>query len=129
MHIESKATFYNNEVDSSCLMLSGYCKGVEAYLTSTFLENSPTEAIFHCERGIIKINSRFHGPSDVTLISKEKEETIEFNCDTHGYSFEILHFSALLRNNKKESDVITFDFSRKPITLLDAVRLQKGLNY
>ena len=129
IHIESKATFYDNEVDSSCLMLFSYGNGVEAHLKSTFLENSTTEAIFHCERGIIKINSRFHGPSDVTLISEDKEETIEFNCDTHGYSFEMLHFSALLRNNKKESDVMTFDFSRKLIMLLDTVRSQRGLNY
>ena len=128
-HIESKATFFENEVDSSCLMLFSFSNGVEAHLKSTLLEDTPSEATFYCERGIIKINSRFNGPSSVSLISEEKEELIEFECDTNGFSFEILHFNQLIRDVKKESDVMTFDFSRKLMKLLDTVRLQIGLNY
>nr|WP_321227822.1 Gfo/Idh/MocA family oxidoreductase [uncultured Psychroserpens sp.] len=129
IHIESKATFFDNDVDSSCLMLFSYNNGVEAHLKSTLLEKTPTEAIFYCERGTIKINSRFHGPSSVTLISEEKEETIDFDVTTNGYYYEALHFNQLLRDGKKESDVMTFDLSRKLIKLLDTVRLQIGLKY
>ncbi|MEM5566369.1 Gfo/Idh/MocA family oxidoreductase [Psychroserpens sp. AS72] len=129
IHIESKATFFENDVDSSCLMLFSYDNDVEAHLKSTFLEKTPTEAKFYCELGTIKINSRFHGPSNVTLISEEKEETIDFDYSTNGYYYEILHFNQLLRDDKKESDVMTFDFSRTLIQLLDTVRHQIGLNY
>ncbi|WP_040280982.1 Gfo/Idh/MocA family protein [Psychroserpens damuponensis] len=129
IHIESKATFFDNNVDSSCLMLFSYDNDVEAHLKSTFLEKTPTEAIFYCERGTIKINSRFHGPSSVTLISEEKENNVDFNYTTKGYYYEILHFNQLLRHHKTESDVMTFDFSRNLIKLLDTVRAQIGLNY
>ncbi|MDG5493159.1 Gfo/Idh/MocA family protein [Psychroserpens sp. SPM9] len=129
IQIESKATFFENGVDSSCLMLFGYDYNVEAHLKSTLLEKTPTEAIFYCERGTIKINSRFHGPSSVTLTSEDKEETIDFNYSSNGYHYEILHFNQLLRAHKTESDIMTFDFSRKLIQLLDTVRFQIGLNY
>ncbi|MFT6138560.1 MAG: putative dehydrogenase [Patiriisocius sp.] len=129
IHIESKATFFETDVDSSCLMLFTYGNDVEAHLKSTLIENTPTEALFYCEHGTLKINSCFNGPSSVTLISEEKEETIEFDCETNGFSFEILHFNELIRNHKTESDVMTFDFSRKLMTLLDTVRTQISLKY
>lgn len=127
--IESKATFFENGVDSSCLMLLTYNNGVEAHLKSTLSENTPTEAVFHCEKGIIRINSRFHGPSNVTLISEGIEKTFDFDCNTNGYSYETLHFNNLIRHQKTESDIMTFDFSRQLIKILDTVRLQIGLNY
>nr|WP_321237530.1 Gfo/Idh/MocA family oxidoreductase [uncultured Psychroserpens sp.] len=129
IHIESKATFFDNGVDASCLMLFSYDNNVEAHLKSTLLENTATEAIFYCESGSIKINSGFHKPSNVTFISEEKEKTYDFDCTTNGYDYEIRHFNELIRQEKTESDVMTFDFSRNLIKLLDTVRLQIGLVY
>jgi predicted dehydrogenase len=129
IHIESKATFFDNDVDASCLMLFSYDNGVEAHLKSSLLEKTPTEAIFYCERGTIKINSRFQEPSSVTLISEGKEETIDFDYTTNGYYYEILHFNQLLREGKTESNEMTFNFSRNLIKILDTVRFQIGLNY
>ena len=128
-HIESKATFFENDVDSSCLMIFSYDNNVKAHLKSTLLEKTSTEAIYYCERGTIKINSRFHEPSTVMLISEEKEETVEFDHSSIGYYYEIVHFNQLIRDGQTESDVMTFDFSRKLISLLDTVRLQIGLDY
>nr|WP_321222492.1 Gfo/Idh/MocA family oxidoreductase [uncultured Psychroserpens sp.] len=129
VHIESKATFFDNDVDSSCLMVFSYDNGVEAHLKSTLLDKTPTEAIFYCESGTIKINSRFQEPTTVTLIHQDKEETIDFGYTKNGYYYETLHFNQLIRDNKKESDIMTFDFSKKLITLLDTVRSQIGLKY
>ena len=129
VHIEAKATFFENEVDSSCLMLFSYDHGVEAQLKSTLLEHTPTEAMFYCENGRIKINSRFHQPTTVTLISGEQEDTIDFDYTTNGYNFEIEHFNELIRQQHTESDMMTFDFSRNLIKLIDTVRLQIGLKY
>ncbi|WP_460218535.1 Gfo/Idh/MocA family protein [Psychroserpens sp. MEBiC05023] len=127
--IESKATFFDNNVDSSCLILFTYDHGVEAHLKSTLLEHTPTEAIFYCEHGKIVINSRFQEPSSVTLISEDNENTINFKSTSHGYDYEIIHFNELIRQDKIQSDIMSYDFSRKLIELLDTVRLQIGLNY
>lgn len=127
--VEAKATFFDNGVDSSTNMIFNYDQGVKAFLKSTLLEKTPTEAIFHCEKGIIKINSRFQEPTTVSLIFEGKEEIIDFGYTTNGYSFEIIHFNELLRTNKTESNIANFDFSRALMSMLDDVRNLIGLHY
>ena len=127
--LEAEATFFNNIVDSSCNMTFQYPNDVEAILKSTLLEKTPTEAIFHCEKGMIKINSQFHAPSTVSITTNGKEETIDFGYSTIGYNFEVNHFNKLLRQGKTESDIMTFSFSKKLIKTLDKVRDTIGLKY
>jgi len=128
-HIDAKAEFFDNDVDASCDIIFSYDNDVKAYLKSTLLEKTPTEALFYCEKGTIKINSRFHEPSTVILIVDGKETTLDFDYKTIGYSYEIAHFNQLLRDGKTESDVMTFAFSRTLMQTLDAVRKHIGLNY
>ena len=127
--IEAEATFFENEVDSSCTMIFKYNNGVNAYLKSTLLQETPTEAVFHCEKGIIKINSRFHEPSTVTITSNGKEETKDFGYTSFGYNYEVMHFNELLRQGKIQSDVMTYSFSNKLIKTLDKVSQIIGLEY
>ncbi|MDX2370819.1 MAG: Gfo/Idh/MocA family oxidoreductase [Colwellia sp.] len=126
--IAANATFFDNGADSSCSMVFNY-NNATALLKSTLLESTPSEAVFYCEQGIIKINSGFHGPSTVTLINGANEESIDFNCKTHGYNYEISHFNELLRQGKTESHIMTFNFSRHLIETLDSVREIVGLKY
>ncbi|GLS91766.1 oxidoreductase [Psychromonas marina] len=124
-----KATFFDNGADSSCSMVFNYKNGATALLKSTLLASTPCEAIFHCERGTIKINREFHCPSSVTLINGADQQTLDFNCTSNGYSYEIAHFNELLRQGKTESDIMTFEFSRDLINTLDKVREAIGLQY
>ena len=127
--IKANATFFENGADSSCDMKFSYHDEVTALLKSTLLKKTPTEAIFYCEKGTIKINSQFHCPSTVSIIKNGKEDIIDFNCKTIGYNYEAIHFNTLLREGKAESDVMTFDFSRQLIKTLDAVRNLINLHY
>ncbi|PIA80310.1 oxidoreductase [Gaetbulibacter sp. 4G1] len=128
--IKALATFEATEVDSSCTMVFNHNHDVTAFLKSSFLENTPTEAIFYCEKGTIKINTQFHCPTTVTIISLDgKEETVNFNYNTIGYNYEIIHFNNLLREQKTESDIMTFQFSKQLIQTLDNVRRIINLNY
>ncbi|PQJ73552.1 Gfo/Idh/MocA family protein [Polaribacter butkevichii] len=126
--IEAGATFFDNGADSSCNMTFNYTD-TKAVLKSTLVEDTATEAIFTCERGVIKINTMFHMPTTVTVIENGKEEIIDFNYKTIGYNFETIHFNNLLRTNQKESDLMTFDFSINLIKTLDKVRVIIGLEY
>lgn len=128
-NIIAKATFFENEVDSSCNMVFQYKNNIDAHLISTLLEETPTQAIIECENGKIRINSRFHGPSNLTIISNDSEETIDFGYKTIGYNYEIIHFNQLLKQGKTESDIMSFDFSKKLIKSLDEVRDIIGLEY
>jgi predicted dehydrogenase len=127
--IKANATFFENGADSSCSMAFSYENGAVANLKSTLLEASPTQAIFYCEKGTIKIDTQFHAPSTVTLIYEGKENTIDFNYKTIGYNFEAIHFNQLLREGKTESDIMTFEFSRQLIKMLDTVREIIKLDY
>lgn len=127
--VEAKARFFDNGVDASCKIIFNYYNGVKAFLKSSFLEETPTEAIFYCEKGIIKINGQFHRPSTVTITYNGKQATHDFDCHTLGYSYETEHFNELLRNNKTESPIMTHDFSRDLMFILDDVRYLINLKY
>lgn len=126
--ITANATFFDNGADSSCSMIFNYNNAV-ALLKSTLLQSTPCEAVFYCQRGIIRINRGFHGPSTISLINGANEKNIDFNCKTHGYNYEISHFNELLRQGKTESDIMTFNFSRNLMETLDTVREIIGLKY
>lgn len=126
--IDANATFFESGADSECTMIFNY-KDAKATLKSTLLENTPTHAIFTFDKAIVKINTQFHAPSTVTIFENGKEEIIDFGYKTIGYNFEAAHFNNLLREDKKESDVMTFDFSKNLIKTLDEVRSIIGLEY
>ena len=126
--IESTATFFTNGADSSCDMIFNY-DNAKAILKSTFLKETPTEAVFTCENGIIKINTMFHQPTTITLIQNGVEEHVDFSAKTFGYNFEIEHFNQLLRDHKKESELMSFSFSKDLIATLDLIRKKINLNY
>jgi len=129
-HIKANATYFENGADSSCDMVFEYEKNVKAILKSTLIEDTPTEAIFYCKKGIIKINHQFHNPSTISLIPNEGEaETIDFNNKTIGYNYEAIHFNELLRQGKTESNVMSFEFSQALIKTLDDVRNLINLQY
>ncbi len=127
-NIEANATFFETGADSECNMVFKY-QNAKAHLKSTLLENTKTEAIFTFQDAVVKINTMFHQPATVTIFKDDKEETIDFNYNTIGYNFETIHFNQLIRDHKKESDIMTFDFSRKLIKILDEVRNIIGLVY
>ncbi|WP_242206140.1 Gfo/Idh/MocA family protein [Aestuariivivens insulae] len=127
--INAKASFFENNTDSSCDIIFKYNSGTIAYLRSSLLEDTPTEAIFYCEKGTIKIHTQFHKPSAVTINSEGKEKTIDFSERALGYKYEIMHFNDLVRQGKTESNVMTFAFSKQLISLLDEVRALINLNY
>lgn len=127
--IKTNATFFENGADSSCSMVFDYDNDITAHLKSSLLEDMPKEAIFYCEKGTIKINSGFFMPTTVTITANNKEKTIDFNYKKIGYNYEILHFNNLLREGKTESNVMTFEFSKQLIKLLDDVRTSIKLEY
>ncbi|UKM63700.1 Gfo/Idh/MocA family oxidoreductase [Flavobacteriaceae bacterium GSB9] len=128
-NIVANATFFENGADSSCNMEFNYSGGVKAFLKSSLIEELPTQAIFECDKATIKINTQFHAPSNVSIIKDGKEEIKDFSYNTIGYNYETIHFNNLLLEGKRESDVMTFDFSKNLIETLDKVRNIIGLDY
>lgn len=128
--ISAKADFFKNGADSLCDMLFNYGDGISAELKSTFLEETATEAIITGTKGVLKLNSRFHAPTSISLkLLENPEQIIEFDVPYNGYYYEICHFNELLNSNQKESNVMTFEMSKNLMTLLDLVKNEIGLSY
>lgn len=128
--IDATATFFENGADASCQMVFHYDDTVKAYLKSTLLEETATEALFTCEHGAIRVDGSFHVPTTVTLLPKNgASETLHFGYDSIGYNFETIHFNKLLKAGKTESDIMSFKFSNTLIKTLDQVRNLINLNY
>ncbi len=126
--IHAKATFFENGADASCDMVFQY-KNAKATLKSTLLEETPSVAILKFDKAIVKLNKQFHQSSSITVIQNNKEEIINFDFKTIGYNYEIEHFNNLLRAGGKESNIMTFEFSKNLINTLDKVREIIGLTY
>ena len=126
--IDASATFFENGADASCEMVFQY-KNAKATLKSTLLEEIPSIAILKFDKAIVKLNSQFHQSSSITVIQNNKEEIINFDFKTIGYNYETEHFNNLLRAGEKESNIMTFEFSKNLINTLDKVREIIGLTY
>ncbi len=127
--IEASAEFFETGADKSCRISFDYKGGIKAQLSSSLIEHTPTEAIFICEKGSIKINSRFHEPTSVELFDGIERKTVAFSTEGLGYHYEIEHFNALLRANKTESPIMSLITSMALTSLLDRIRSQIGLHY
>ena len=127
-NIEANASFYETGADSKCNMLFNYDDS-KAILKSTLLKETKSEAIYTFTDGVLKLNTRFHEPTTITIIQNDMETTKDFPYKGFGYYYEILHFNQLLRDDKKESDVMTFEFSKLLIETIDKVRNLIRLEY
>ena len=126
--IDASATFFENGADASCDMVFQY-KNAKATLKTSLLEETPSIAILKFENAIVKLNRQFLQSSSITIIQNNTEEIINFDFKTLGYSFETEHFNSLLRAGEKESNMMTFEFSKNLINTLDKVRGIIGLTY
>ncbi|GAA0870921.1 Gfo/Idh/MocA family oxidoreductase [Gangjinia marincola] len=127
--ITASAVFGKTQVDHQCTIEFRYAKGVTADLCSAIDQKTPTECIITCQKGIIKINSRFHEPSTVSILQGGQEETLDVGYTSNGYYYEAVHVQEMLAQDRFESDVWGFDQSLALIELLDTIRERIGLEY
>jgi predicted dehydrogenase len=129
LHVDARATFFENGADSSCHITLLYDHYAKARLLSTLLKETPTVAVITGSEGTLKFHPRFHESSSFTIVKEGKTEPFTFTRRGKGFVHEIEHFCHLLREGKTESPVMSFDNSRQLMGLLDVVREKIGLFY
>ncbi|MCC4214635.1 Gfo/Idh/MocA family protein [Leeuwenhoekiella parthenopeia] len=127
--ISAKAKIGKTGVDEETEMTFTYASGTKAHLASSIKIKTPSLATFVCENGMIIMQGQFHMKDKVTTVLDGVKVDHDFGYKAKGYHFEIMHFADLLRADKKESPIMTYDFSRTLIHTLDTVRQQIGLEY
>jgi len=117
-------------VDENCGMMLSYDDQKMAILYSSILTDTPTEAYIFGEKGCIRINSRWHEATSVTLLlngEEPKDHFFEFNST--GYRYEAEEVMRCVQEGRLESDILPLGFSRNLMELLDRIRLEAGIFY
>ncbi len=127
--IKATAQLGKTGIDEHCDIIFEYPGDTTAILQSSIIENTPTLAEIELETAVIKIGPTWYEPTAVSIISKNGTETKVFEAASYGYEYEARHVQEMLRQNKTESDVMTFEKSLELISLLDKTRKEIGLEF
>jgi predicted dehydrogenase len=128
--IKAMATIGVTNVDENCGMLLSYGEDKMAMLYSSIITETPTEAYIFGEKGSIRINSRWHEATSVTVLLHDQEpKDYFFEFHSTGYRYEAEEVMRCVRAGQLESSILPLNFSRELMELLDRIRLEAGIFY
>jgi predicted dehydrogenase len=128
--VVAKAEFTPTGVDSQTSMIFRYESGAHANLTTTLLAKTPCTATVVGTLGTIFIDGDFYTPTSMRL--KKLDGTIvEFprEYEGHGLREQAIEFAALLKADKKESDLMSHADTQSIMETMDELRAQIDLYY
>ncbi len=132
-HIDAVMTPASTGVDEQCAITFTYHNGAIAQLFCSFASNLATGADIAGDQGRIRLTHRFHGPTTVLEYYPGIVDTcivIPFEkASGTGYEYEARHVNECLRNNLKESPVLTHNHTLLLMQTLDIIRAKAGINY
>ncbi len=128
--IKAVSNIGKTNVDESCAMLLKYPKNKMAILHSSIVTKTSTEAFIYGTKGTIRINTRWHEPTSLTLMLDGKEpKDYFFEFDSNGYRYEAEEVQKCLKAKKLGSQLLSHHFSLDLIELLDEIRMIAGIYY
>lgn len=111
-------------VDAQTSMLLGYESGAHAVLTCTLRARSPMRASIVGTDARVEIDSRFYGPTGVTLLPRIGAPTrIESTHEGHGLRHEAEEVARCLAAGERESPLMTLDETISIMHTMDAVQV------
>ena len=128
--VVAKAEFTPTGVDSQTSMIFRYDNGAHANLTTTLLAKSPCTATIVGTQGTLFLDGDFYTPTSMRL-KRTTGEIIEFPkvYAGHGLREQAVEFARLLRDGKKESDLMTHSDTQSIMETMDEIRSQVNLYY
>lgn len=126
----AKGEFTPSGVDSQTSMIFRYDTGAHANLTTTLLAKTPCTATVVGTKGTIFIDGDFYTPTSMHL--KKIDGTImEFpkQYEGHGLREQAIEFATLLKDGKKESELMSLADTQSIMETMDEIRAQIDLYY
>ena len=88
------------------------------------------EAVVSGTEGRLRIERQCWRPQEIVLTREdESEERFSLPFEGNGFNYEAAEVMRLLREGKKESDIMSLDESIAIMDTMDAIRAQWGLRY
>jgi len=79
--------------------------------------------------GSIEVDPRFHESKALTITKVGQKHKIDCGFEGRGYRWEAAHVQEIIGQGLKESPVMTLEFSKQLIQLLDEVRGKLNIEY
>lgn len=126
--IISSACLGQTGVDEQSSYIFEYESGEMALMYSSFISDTPHEALISGDKGYIRIPDFFH-PSDMTISLNGEQRVIERKYESTGYNYEAQEVMNCILSGKLESEIMPLDETVRIIELMDELRLQWGVRY
>ena len=128
--IQAQADFASTGVDSVCSMLVHHQGGAQSLLYCSIVNSGRVESLIHGTEGILRLNKWWHTPTSLDLMLNDREsEHIDFQEPGFGYQYEAAELMHCLDQGKKQSEIFTWEHSRRLIAHLDEIRKITGISY
>ncbi|MDZ4708793.1 MAG: Gfo/Idh/MocA family oxidoreductase [Saprospiraceae bacterium] len=119
-----------NEIDETCQIICTYPDAVSAYLSSSILWESDSDAELFYENGTVKIPKRWHENGEIHIWKgQDAPEIKKWNYPSRGFYYEIKEAQECILSGKTESELMPLDFSMGVMETLDRIRSLIGLKY
>ncbi len=129
--IAAKAIKADNGIDLYCAAIAQYDNDAVAIMESSFISDTPTEAMIYGALGYIKLPTKFHQAATVEIyLYKDKQlHTIDIPFEGNGYVHEIEHVHKCLQERRIESPLLPLNFSLEFAADLDRIKQKIGVQY
>lgn len=128
--IKSSARIGETGVDEQSSYLFEYDNGEMALLFSSFISETPHEALIVGTKGYVRIPDFFHPYKMFLCLNEDKEiSVIEKKYESTGYNYEAREVMDCILAGKLESEVMSLDESLEIMKTMDYLRAQWGLAY
>jgi predicted dehydrogenase len=117
-------------VDESAVIQLGYPGGQLAALAVSIGVRTPADAVISGTEGMLRIHSRFHHPTKLTLTPAEGDERVlTMPYERGGLQYQALEVARCVAEGQTESATMPLDESVQIMRTLDALRAEIGLRY
>lgn len=128
--VASFATLGQTGVDEESAILLHHRGGELAVLNAAFTVDTPREAVIQGTEGSIRIHKPFWACSRITIEKNGgRSETFEFPFRGGGYAYEAEAFMDLIREGKRDSDIMPLQESLAIMRIMDGLRAEWGVRY
>ncbi len=128
--IKTIPQFSPTGIEESIAIAFGYPGGEMASLVSSFACYSSIQTEFWCEKGYIRLNKRWHSPTQVILWKEGdpgEQILVSEPVKGFGYNLEAAHVMERLDAGKTESELMPLSFSLDLMNMLDEIRKDAGI--
>ncbi|TYQ18349.1 UNVERIFIED_CONTAM: putative dehydrogenase [Acetivibrio alkalicellulosi] len=127
--IRSSCHLGKTGVDEHSSYYFEYDNGQIAHLFSSFITQTPHEALISGTKGYIRISDFFHPSKMILKLNDQEEKIIEAKYQSTGYNYEAREVMNCIISGKIESDIMTHAETLNIMNVLDQIREQWGLKY